>query len=148
MTIEQRSYPITVDYTKSLAEMVGAGKYGYVDEDITSQSFPITGTGIVDAEIILVHFDCCIESDGAVRELNEMGLKPALIEYLLALGAKHPDLQREYPIVALGSVWVRRHDHRYVSYLVGSSRRRDLHLRWTRYDWRDYCRFLAVPASA
>lgn len=144
MTIEQRSYAITVDYNRSFEEMIADGKYDYVSPNITCQNFPITGTGVVEEEIILVHFDRYIKSDDAVRELNEMGLKPAKLEHACALGAKHPDLQREYAIVFLGSVWTHHVSSRHVPCLGRWRAGRELRFdRWPEV-WACGYRFAAL----
>lgn len=140
-------FAVTVDYSQPLADMVGAGKYDFVDDNIVAKNFPLVGTGLVEQEVVVVHFDRSISSDTAVAELEQMGLKPAPIEYLLALGAKHLDLQREYPIVAFGSVWTDSDGYPYVLYvpclgpwIVG----RELHLRDWVGGWSPHYRFLAL----
>lgn len=100
----RNAYLVTVDYTQSLARMIAEGKYGYVSKYVVATNFPMSGTGIFATDVVVVHFDRNIESYKAIKELEQMSIQPAPIEYLLALGAKYPDLQREYPIVALGSV--------------------------------------------
>lgn len=147
MTIEQRSYPITVDHTKSLADMIATGNYGYVNPNITVANFPITGTGVMEEEIILVHLDRDIGSDDAVRELNEMGLEPARIEHATAFGAKYPDVQREYPVVFLGSVWTSSGGDRDVPSLGDWGARRDLLLGDWDVGWARPYRFAAVRKS-
>ncbi len=39
-----------------------------------------------------------------IREMKDKGFKPGIIWELLALGAQHPDLQRNICVVALGDV--------------------------------------------
>lgn len=138
------SFTIKVDYTKLLADMVAAGKYDYANEYIVAKNFPIEGTCSVETELVLVHFDRAIQSDDVVKEMKQMRLRPATLPELLALGAKYPDLQREYPIVALGSSWVGSGGRRRVPCLDYWSARRYLYLRWFGPGWDRCCRFAAV----
>ena len=137
-------FPVTVDYAKSLEQMILAGKYGYANSDITVANFPITGKGIVEEEIILVHFDRDISSDDAEKELATMGLEPARLEHATAFGAKYPDVQREYPIVFLGSVWTDPRGSRRVPYLSRWSDERRLCLDCRYGRWHRPFRFAAV----
>lgn len=140
-------FAVTVDYSTPLETMVAEGKYDYVNPNITVANFPITGTGVVEEEIILVHLDRDISSDDAVRELHEMGLEPARIEHATAFGAKYPDVQREYPIVFLGSVWTHSGGRRSVPCLGYWDAKRELYLLWWRADWNRAYRFAAVRKS-
>ena len=136
-------YSITVNYSLSLEEMVAAGRYDWKNNDITAKHFSVKGEGVVDVDIELVHFDRVMDSsDEVIRELN-VGLRPAKIEELLAFGAKYPDVQRQFPIVALGSVW-QHLDDRHVPFLWGYSDERYLYLDWFGDRWRGNFRFLAV----
>ena len=137
-------YPITVNYAQAFEEMVGAGKYDYRNDCITAVNFPITGEGMVNYEAVLFHPNRDLESEDAVKEMTQIGLEPAKTEHLLAFGAKFPEIQREFPVVALGSSWVRPHRSRNVPYLDRWFGERDLRLiRWAG-EWFAYCRFLAL----
>lgn len=95
-----------------------------------------------------MHFNRNIESDTALAELDKMGLRPATLPELLAFGAKYPDKQREFPIVALGSVWRDLCGDRVVAYLGCDSSKRDLYLDRLVYRWSAPFRFAAVRKSA
>jgi hypothetical protein len=140
-------FAVTVDYGTPLDQMIAAGNYGYVNPNITSQNFPITGTGVVETEIILAHFDRDIESDDAVRKLREMRLEPAGIEHATAFGTKYPDVQREYPIVFLRSVWSFAGGGRGVPCLDDWRAERVLVLGGWGGGWRGVYRFAAVRRS-
>jgi hypothetical protein len=127
----------------SLREMVEAGHYDWVNDDITAERFPIKGSGSVETSFELVHFNRNIESDEAVKEMAKRGLRPADLAELLAFGAAFPEEQRKYPIVELGSV-ARIGGSRYVACLYRDDSRRSLSLlRWGGSWDADY-RFLAV----
>ena len=102
------------------------------------------GEGKVDLEIVLVHFNRDISSEDALKEMDALGLRPAKIEEPLAFGETHPDIQREFPIIALGSVWRGRNGDRGVPFLVGWGGRRGLRLDWFEVGWIGRCRFAAV----
>ncbi len=144
---------VVVDYGKSLAEMIAAGKYdGYINSDITEKHFPIPKipAGLptkFELNLELVHFNRVITSNQVLDELRKQRLRPATLLELLALGATYPEKQREFPIVALGSVWRYLNGDRYVPYLWSNADGRDLRLDWFVRDWDEDYRFLAVRES-
>ena len=138
------AFTVTVDYGKRLSAMIKAGKYDWVNSDITEKNFPPTREeGVQPVTLELIHFDRAISSEDALAELDTMGFRPANLEELLAFGAKYSEEQRKYPIVALGSVW-RRLGDRYVPILWDDSNGRRLRLRWFAGAWYSGYRFLAV----
>ena len=73
--------------------------------------------------------------------MDKAGYRPANLPELLSLGASQPELQRQFPIVAPGSVWQYRYSDRYVPYLWNDGVKRYLHLHLFAYDWYPVCRF-------
>jgi hypothetical protein len=140
----RNAYPVTIDYDQSLADMIAAGKYDWKNEDITAKNFPMQGNGAVNLKIVLIHPNRNIESEDSVREQDQIGLRPATLPELLAYGAKYPETQREFPIVALGSSWVCPHGYRSVPYLSDWDEERDLCLGDWDGAWGARYRFLAV----
>ncbi|MEK7078409.1 MAG: hypothetical protein AAB911_02465 [Patescibacteria group bacterium] len=141
---EKNVFPVTVDYTRTLSDMISAGHYDSVNDDITADHFPVSGEGVVEVKLELVHFDRVMESDDVLKELDKDGLRPATLAELLAFGAKYPDIQRQFPIIALGAVWQNRRGYRSVPALWGSSIGRFLDLHYFDDGWDGYYRFLAV----
>lgn len=137
-------FKVEVDYGKTLAEMIESGRYDWTNDDITSKRFPIRGEGKVERALVLVHPNRMVSTDEALSELDRRGLRPAKIEELLALGITRPELQKEFPIVALGSHWVDPHGDRYFAYLDWDDDERNLRLRWYGNVWYEIYRFLAV----
>ncbi len=138
------AFRILVDYSLPLEDMIRAGNYDWVGSSII-QNFPSNcdwGVHGVTAE--LFHFDRTMNSDEAIAEMEEQGYRPATIVELLAFGAEHPELQREFPIFALGSVSPSHPGPRCVPYLSSASSKR--HLGLARFDdrRRSYSRLLAV----
>lgn len=137
-------YPVSVDYEMSVEELVRRGRYDWSDSDITSKHFPTQRAGKAEVAIELIHFDRDIDSDEALRKLDRMGFRPAELHELLAFGARYPDVQREFPIIALGSVWRGPLGFRHVPCLYGDGSERGLNLGWFGLGWGGHCRFAAV----
>lgn len=138
-------FPVTVDYDQTVREMIKAGKYdGEYGPASTSPDGHYRGRANVD--IVLVHISRSVESNAALRKLEEMHLRPVSLRELLAFGATYPEQQREFPIIALDSVRrdaSRDHgdalifckeNHRYFSYLYSTNNQ----------GWVPACRFAAV----
>lgn len=138
--------PVTVDYSRTLEDMIAAGHYNYVNERIIPRNFPLTGEGQVELDLCLVHFNRDITSEEAIKELEKMGMRPATLPELLALGEKYPEEQRQHPIIALGNVWRCPFGHRHVPFLARWRDKRKLRLSWFDGSWSASCRFLAVRA--
>lgn len=137
-------FSVTVNYNQTVEDMVKAGEYDWKNQDINSRNFPIIRRGTSEFEIHLVHFGKTMSSEDVLRELDKMGLRSAEFPELLRLGATHPDLQRQFLIVALGSVFRGPYGYRYVPVLWTSSGRRELDLGWFRSAWGGGYRFAAV----
>lgn len=138
------TFPVTVDYTLPLMEMIKAGRYDWVNPDITEEHFPVKGEGIREVVVELIHFGRFMETDDVLRELDRLDLRPATIEELLALGAKYPEVQREFPVMALGSVWQGPVGYRDAPFLHGDGSERVVFLFWLGYGWRGACISAAV----
>lgn len=94
--------------------MVSAGKYDWVNSDITPGHFPVKGSGQEERKIALFHFGRAMTSEQAIAKMDKAGYRPAKTEGLLSLGASQPGLQKQFPIVAVGSVWQRSRGSRRV----------------------------------
>jgi len=137
-------YRISIDYQKSLDEMVGNGKYQWVSNKISAQNFPIQGKGKVHVDLILVHFNRDFKkSDDIILELDRMDLQPARIEHAAAFGEQYPNIQCDFPILFFGSVWTDPEGYRLVPYLGRADSRR-FSLRFWTEGWDYSCRFAAV----
>ena len=147
-SVVQATFKVVVDYRKSLAEMISAGKYDWPDSDITQKHFPVKGRGQQEVEVALFHFKKIMISKEVIAEMAKGDYRPAEIEKLLALGASQPELQKEFPIVGLGSVWQGPFGFRLVPCLGWRGAGRDLGLRWFEDGWSGRCRFAAVRQSA
>jgi len=134
---------ITVDYSLTLEQMIALGQYDWKNDDITAKNFPVNGEGKKEITVELVKYESGMSSEAILADLDKNGLRPATHEELLAFGAAFPELQRKFPIVALGSVASIFGDRR-VAFLDRYDSERDLRLRWFDGGWYARCRFLAV----
>ncbi len=138
---------LSVDYSRSLQEMIAVGNYDWKNSDIVERNFPLLvelkgKTTIVFSK--LFHFGRSIGSYEVISEINKAGYRPATLAELLALGEKQPELQHQFPLIALGSIRVDAYGSRYVPYLRVLGSKRKLALGWFDDDWDVRCRFLAV----
>lgn len=133
---------IIVDYAESLEEMIAAGNYDWKNSDITPEHFPILGKGKVELKPHLIHFNRVIDSDDVLKSPEMIGKRPGKIEELLAFGKTYPEMQRKFPVVALGSV-AGLDGHRRVACLDEGRSERELYLNWRVDGWDESCRFLA-----
>jgi hypothetical protein len=138
-------YELVVNYALSLVDMIKAGAYDSVNENITEANFPKTGEVEIPVGAELIHLDKYVSSDDAVIKMDRLGFRPATIHELLSFGAKNPDVQREFPVVALGSS-CKVDGRRHVAFLYGdcSERGLSLFLYWWLGFWHDDYRFLGV----
>jgi hypothetical protein len=134
---------VVVDYGQTLDEMIAAGHYDWMIDEITSENFPVVGKGKHNFGPQLAHFNRVISSYDVEQELDKLGLRAATHEELLAFGASFPDAQRQFPIVALGSVALIG-TRQGVVRLVGDKAKRVLGLGCRDCDWLPNYRFLAV----
>ena len=137
-------FSVLVNYGRSVADLIAAGNYDWKDRDVNDRNFPTVRSGEARVDIILVHFNCYISTKDVLAELDKQGLRPAELPELLVFGATYPDLQRQFPIVALGSVWRGLDGFRCVPCLSGGDSERGLSLFWIGRDWVALCRFAAV----
>ena len=137
-------HTIPINYNRSVEDGIKAGNYDWKNNDITSKHFPSQETGSREVVIELFHFGKDMSTDEVLAELDKQGYRPATLKELLPLGEKYPNLQREFPIIALGSVWRDSNGNRFCPYLGRDGSERNLDLRWVGRRWGDGCRFAVV----
>jgi hypothetical protein len=137
---------VSVDYSRSLTQMIMAGRYDEVHRDITPRNFRLTATGFREIELNLVQFKRPVAPLEAVVLMKAEGYRPATIEELLALGSQYPELQKSVPIGALGSANVIQ-NRRFVPCLSGSLSHRALTLAIIYRRWSTCYRFAFVKES-
>ena len=128
----------------SLKDRITRGKYGWVNSDITEEHFPVDIPADYEAEYELFNFSRSFGSEAAIAEMDKDGFRPATLAELLVLGETQPELQKQFPIIALGSLWLHSPGYRVVPVLYLHDGKRELLLDWFEHDWNDDYRFLAV----
>ncbi len=146
--VKSAEISLTVGYSQTVEQMIAAGKYDRKNsDDITDKHFPLPAELSGQKTAVsskLFHFNRDISSENAIAEMDKAGYRPAILSELLALGAKYPELQRQFPIVALGSVWHDADGDRVVPCLSVDGGERELGLDWCGVGWDADCRFLGV----
>lgn len=131
----------------SLTSRIKDGGYDWKNDDITEKRFPLT-LAAGPRPLVLAHFNKVMTSPQVEEWATENGYEVALIDDLLAVGShsEYKELQRQFPIIALGSSTV-FDGERYVPGLGRNDSKRDLDLGWYGNEWHGYCRFLLVRKS-
>jgi hypothetical protein len=145
--IEGKSFSSTVlsiPILPSLSERIIFGQYDNVDPKITEKNFPEKATERYHVEYKLFLFEKNIwRKSGEIAEIKKEGFEPANIHELLQLGGEQPNLQKQFPIIALGSVLDNNHGSRDVPVIDCYNNQRRLLLYWFGH-WHYNCRFLGV----
>ncbi len=113
----KENFKVIVDYERSLQQMIKAGNYDWVNNNIIADHFSVKSKGKQEEVITLFHFNRTMASDEVLSEMDKQGFRPVKIEDLLGLGENYPELQKKFPIAALGSVWQNPEGHYCVPYL-------------------------------
>ncbi len=136
----------TVHDGRAVEEKVKEG-FLYTDRNITTTNFRAVVPGGPDpGEAVLVKFGEYVFSEGVVKRLDQMGLRPGLPSELVDLSKSHPDsteLAVYFPLVALGDSWVGPLGNLLVVYLLGEARSHGLSLHWRGGGWDEGYSFLA-----
>jgi len=100
-------FNFTVDYTRSVEEMVKAGKYNWLDNNVIDR-YPIPKGKLGQLENIsteLIHLNRLIYYEDAIKEIEKEGYRGATAHETMVFGEKNLELQEEFPIFSLESVW-------------------------------------------
>ncbi len=105
--LQNSEFVMTVDYSKTLEQMIAEGKYEYrINDDIKTKNFPLPVKLIgkkIDGIYKIYFFNESISSEDSIRRIAEDGYLPATLPELLKFGEINPEMQRQFPIFALGS---------------------------------------------
>jgi hypothetical protein len=137
-------YEVEVNYDLTVDEAVEAGRYSWSYDRIPTENLTNTRSGKATVEVGLVHFGRIMSNDDILAELDAQGWRPAELHELLALGATHMELQIEFPIVALGSIWLEFDEFRTVASLFSRGPERALGPASPDRSFSEICRFAAV----
>lgn len=95
-------FSVTVDYTKNLLQMLAMGGYR-LPRGIHKKDYPVVGSGNVPLDMYIYFAGQRLPYKDAVDDLDDLRLRPAKIEELLAFGDAYPNEQQKYPIIGLGN---------------------------------------------
>jgi hypothetical protein len=146
---EGRAFSARVEYAQPPRDIL-LQAFDFVDDGYESAKFgptDICKEVLVEAREVdfeLVHLNKGAMTDTVLIELDKQGLRPALYEELLAFAVTHPDLQKRYTIIALGSICCRAEGIS-SSCVYAASDKLSLGFVWFTSNWLDDYRFLAVP---
>lgn len=102
----RKVYPVTVDYSKSLAEMFMSCRFDVTDsklDEFIIGNFSVDDNSQKNVRLHITHFERHIDNDDIVIKLNNRGLRPATLPEMLAFWRRYPQFQRKFVILALGS---------------------------------------------
>jgi len=140
-------FHLVVDYTPSLSDLIALGGFDWVNPDITAEHFSAKGKGKQKVKVELWHPNKYFSNgDEVIAELKtaKPGYRFATLWELLTLAIAQPDLQRQFPIAALGSIWLLAAGGRLFVYLYRGGFERFLHLSRLEVDFDDSWRFAVV----
>ncbi len=140
-------FSLDVEYAgeETLRQLLKLGKYDWMNNDVSDKNFPQKKTGRESITLRLVNFERVVSTKDVLAELKQARLRPANPAEILVLGAKHPEIQQQFPIIALGQNWLLPNRDRMVVCLAWHSMLRRVHLLCQyRRDWPMHCRFAAV----
>lgn len=135
---------LQVDYERSIEEGIKAGCYDWVSSKIIDSKFAVVRQGIKEVSILFLHFNKLISTDSVLKELQRKGYQPANLQELLSIGEHFPDIQRQFSIVALGSIYRSAGDITYAPCLSSCHLWRALYTYRTEGPWDEFSRFAVV----
>jgi len=100
-----RPFHVTVNYRQSFWRMIELGAYDIVDGPFDVKEATHASSKPEKIEVFAVRFSWCARTKEVLRSFDCRNLRPATLAELLALGAQYSNLQRKFPIVALGTYW-------------------------------------------
>lgn len=136
-------FRLIVDYDQPFDQMISRLGCDRVDPNITEDKFPSEESGSQEVEFVLYStavngFDKCL------KEMETKGLRSTTLKELAAFGTRYPNMQLEFPIMTLNSVWGIFRGRCFVPYLGRWLDGRGLNLHWFDNDWLGDNQFLAV----
>ena len=105
------TFKIEVDGAKSFQELIEKAKFDWINPDVNEKNFPIKQKTKHIVTIKLFNFNRFISSEEVIKNIKKNGFRPAFIEELIVLATNYPDLQKKFPVVALGSMWNKGNNH-------------------------------------
>ena len=131
-------FVLQINHSLSREQLLREGAYDCIESDFTEENVPLpTQDKQETVSIELLHLGRNIYDNDATKEAKKRGYRRATPREVLTLGAKHPDLQRQFPIIAAPT-------GRSVLCLNKSDAGRVLFVIYTRFGWGGDCLFAVV----
>lgn len=135
------SYTVSVNYNKTVKQLIKDGKYDWANGDVSDSHFPLNKKGEEQVEIFIVSIDHRMSDPEVTQFINSLGIQDVNVKEELSLGAQYPDLLREDPIVGRGSKWRDSDGDLLVPSLRSIKSRRGLFLVRLVGDWYSHWQF-------
>ncbi len=100
----EHAFLMEVNGAEAYEKLKADGNYGLIDPDVKPKNFPIRDISKRTSLFKLFPIDHDMSSKEIFIMMKKDGYQPTVIEELLSLGIKKPELQKEFNIFALGSV--------------------------------------------
>lgn len=121
-----------------ISSLIGQANFDYINPDVRNFGTKKVNLG----EFYLVHFGEPSYTEEVESVLGTEKLMPANVCDLLAFSIVYPDLQRTFPIVAIGSCWENKPGNKLVAALWGGEKSRELNMCSISTKWVGEDRFL------
>jgi len=138
-------YFVFVNFEINVTKAISLGCYKWVNRIVKFKNIQNEQKGEAVIVVELIHFNRVISTKEALYQINKARYRPAEFYELLAFGEKYPDVQRQFPIVALGSICQNQDGGYYVPVLDGSDSDRFLDMEWIERNWSKNHRFIVIP---
>jgi hypothetical protein len=95
----------TMEYSRTVAELVETGKYDRIDHGIfepDDYDNPPEAVASLEVEEVVFHLSGESSFADIVERMRQAGLRQVSRKEILNFGWRHPDVQRGFPLVALG----------------------------------------------
>lgn len=137
---------LKIDCNKKIKQLIAEGNYCWVST-ANAKNLPASLEKVKEEIVLttkLFRFKREISSQNAIKLMAREGYRPATLVELLVLGATYPKLQKDGPIIALGSVWPSTCGFCRVLSLDFEGGNRRVTLSWLNFIWNPGDRFLGV----
>ncbi len=151
---KMEEFVVPVNYDLPHAHQLAAGRFDWIthyDNRLIFCTSPLRHlvpmpNGEINQVMTFIHLNRLADSEEVLAEMENQSLRPTVSVETLSFAKAHPDVQRRFTLVGLGSYWTCSFFGRVVLCLVGSDKVRYLEIgrsgRMT--PWLNYCHFLAV----
>ncbi|MDX1535598.1 MAG: hypothetical protein R3346_02465 [Candidatus Spechtbacterales bacterium] len=96
---------ISLKQKGGIEDLLERGSWYNVDSRINSDNFSGKDEKIEGLEFSVLRFREMIDAESVLADMELQGLEPGTLEELLLVEVQAPDFERQWPVVALGSVF-------------------------------------------